>query len=676
MSISPEHYLVLGICPENYRADHTCHFIRAVADLYEKNWRVLGNGSLTKYQPSGDFYAIPEHCQGLGPHDIASWEVEDQSDWTARGFRTRYRSVRRTDTPIEITPVKFESTSLIAREILTNEGLGFVVARGDGIALIEFSDGVVAKIRLQPHPSKPGWSVIVPGDVSNPIDAWPSVKSFQLVSFTPNGRQRRFVSTDDLGVAPQTLDFATFDEIILDATRNGGLGAYFGPSPNELTKSREKLQELINSFPQSRWESRRKRLELFLADSQYAEAARDSLTAYLTGQPAFKEAVESRSAQKADDLRETLRAEIRASEVEINQRIHDKENEFSEVAEMVQLETKQRDSLVGEVQALRQEKTSLEAELSKLRKERDAPFVPMVQAPHVGIQWLSASSETSISKPDALITLIEKNLAEIGINALMARQIGYEVVAAASLGQVSFFRGSLARPVAEAVGLSLAGESLRIVQVTLGTSNVLPICLEPSNSSQAVLILGANLACLDTYGEEIKRTVFQRCVFSNGQRLPVLLATLENGASSLPLHSALFDLGPVLDTDVLRWKMPTKEPVLVLGKLKAEALSVQNSEIDSELWEGIIQDTGATTGLWPGLALSVLKRLAGLTSHAKGSHPEMSFLFGWLLPRLLATTYVLDDYSESIKAALSAGTKPFDPRVLAILSACKLEGIE
>lgn len=676
MSSFGTHSVILGICPDNFRADRTFHFIQAVAELFDNRWMRISKSSVSRFQPSGDFFAPPEHCVDLGPNDIASWEVEDQSDWSIRKLSTRYRSIRRADSPIEIVPARVGSSSLNSRDVLCNDGLAVVVGRTDALALVEFSDGVVAKLRLQSHPTKPGWSVPIVGDLSNPVDAWPSAKSFQVITFSPNGKQRRFVTDAEIGDAPQCLDLATLDEIIITATRPGGFGSYSGPSPNELKKSREKLHEVLKAFPPGKWEARWKRFEQFLADSEQAEASKELLATYFAGHPTFHQVVKSHAAEITNQLTESLRIEIRASEAEVIQRIQDKEKELSEVAEMVRQETAQQENLASKVQVLRLEKGNLEAEVSKLRQECDTPHVPMVQGLQSRTQWFSASSETNIPKTEALISLIEKNLSAIGINTLSARQLGYEVVAAASLGQVAFFRGSLARPVAEAVGISLAGESLRTVRVTLGTVDTLPIDLEPSNFSQAVLILGANLACLDTYGEEIKRTVFQRRLFPHCHRLPVFLATLEDGASSLPIKSGVVDLGPVLDTDVLPWKLPTKEPVLFRGKFDAAVLQVPDGETDRDFWDGVLKNTGSTTGLWPGLAVSVLKRLAGLASFAKGTQPGLSFLFGWLLPRLLANGSPLDDYKEAILTALTSGTKPFDPRVLAILKANQVEGSE
>src|ERR1043165_9945378 len=110
MSAPAPHTVVLGICPDNFRADHTFHFIRAVAELHNHRWIQVVNSS-SVYKPQGDFFAPPEHCQELRPNEVAAWEVEAQPDYATRGLSTRYRTGRRVDTPLEIVTATIASNA-------------------------------------------------------------------------------------------------------------------------------------------------------------------------------------------------------------------------------------------------------------------------------------------------------------------------------------------------------------------------------------------------------------------------------------------------------------------------------------------------------------------------------------------------------------------------------------
>jgi hypothetical protein len=676
MFSSAPNSLVLGICPESFLAERKDNFIQAAAELHDGSWVRLG-GSGSKYQPNGHFYVYRDHCQSLEAHDIGAWEVEDQPDWAVKKLSSRYRALRRVEVPLEILSARIESDSLTVQEYLTTVGVDALVGRTDGQALVEFSDGVVAKLRFKPHPSTPGWSVAVTTELSQPVDAWRSVKDLQIISFTPNGRLRRFVVTPEVKHAPESLDLATLDEIIQTAARSGGLASYSGPTFADLKKARDKLQEVLKTFPPLKGDARRMRIEKFLSDADHAATVREDLNTYISTHPAFSKAVESRATKKTEELRESLqkslRAELHAAETEAVDRIKVKESEYGQVEKLLKEAGDQRSQITGEIETLTAKKSTLENEVHALRRERENPPIPSAPA------WFSPAGETSIKSPEALVTLIEKNLSALGINGLAARNIGFEAVTASSLGQAIFFRGSLARPVAEAVGLSFAGSSLRTLRVTLGLSDALPLDFPGdrtgSGGSNAVLLIGANLACLDTYGEEIKRAVFQKRLFPAHSRAPIILGTLEDGASALPLHGGFFDLGPVLDTDVLPWKQPSKDPVLTHGRLETVAFHIAEGEVEHDFWDEVIKCTSQRPGgLWPGMAMSVMKRLTGLSSIVKGTKPATSFLYGWLIPRLLASQTPLGEFKDAILSVLAFSPEHSDPRVLSLLSMNGMEG--
>jgi hypothetical protein len=223
--------------------------------------------------------------------------------------------------------------------------------------------------------------------------------------------------------------------------------------------------------------------------------------------------------------------------------------------------------------------------------------------------------------------------------------------------------------------MSFAGSAVTVQKVTVGVNDTITL---DAKGAQALLLVGANLACLDAYGDEIKREVFRRRLSANYSRTPVLLGTLEDGPSALPLHDGFLDLGPVLDTDLLPWKPPSKEPSLVLGRLGPNALQVEDGEAELEAWEQVFKTTTvALGGVWPGTANAVLNRLTGLASALKGVRPATSFLYGWFFPKLLASETPLSDQGETIQCALTVDKEARDPRVQAFLAVHKIaHGIE
>ena len=173
MLTTAPHLIVLGICPERFLADQQFNLVQAAAELHEGQWARLG-GTSTKYVPEGRFYVYRDHCRELRAHEIAAWEVEDQHDWAERKLLTRYRAVRRAESPFEILTAKTTSNGIDSREYLTTVGVDALVGRTDGLALVEFTDGVIAKMRLTPHPTVPGRSVALSTDLNTTAQAAPS----------------------------------------------------------------------------------------------------------------------------------------------------------------------------------------------------------------------------------------------------------------------------------------------------------------------------------------------------------------------------------------------------------------------------------------------------------------------------------------------------------------------
>lgn len=678
---------VLGVCSDEFSHALPFNLLEAVAERVGERW-VKHQNAAGVFEPQGRFWVPRDMCLDMTPYDVVACEVEDQPDWKGN-LATRFRMVRRAEAPLELFHVPVASSSDRARTHLATQGVDGSPARADGEALVEFADGVVARLRLVPHPSVAGRSVARAADLASPIEAWPSAKGFPAITFTPNGRPRRFVVPVDFDAAPQYLDLATFEEIVAASARSGGLGSFTGPSAAELKKAREKLEPLTKAFEGRRWEARRKRIAQFLESVDRSATEREALAAYLEAHPAFRSAVGAAVAAKADELREVVRGELRTELADLDRELTAKTEEYYEAEQL--LEAVKADLVAGdeEIERLDARRADLEglaenlaASCSALTEELDArraqlaapqPPRPPDQPAPPALAWLPRTGKVvPVKGVHQAVGIVERNLEQLGIHPLSAKQVAYETVTAFTLGQVAFFSGPLARPVGEAVGLVASAASLRVVHVPLGGAEPLDLAADQPDTGAAVLIEGANRGCVDAWGAGLKRVVARRRLRLQRELLPVYLATLEDGPSALPVHPGLLDLGPVVDTSLLSWKPPAVEPHFDLGRFEPGTLAVPDGMMDKaekEGWDDVLKGLGPAGGYWVGAASATVTRLTTMAKLVGAPSPALSFLCTWLLPWLVASGRPLTAYRETISAVLSLAGKKADPRVRSQLAA-------
>jgi len=151
----------------------------------------------------------------------------------------------------------------------------------------------------------------------------------------------------------------------------------------------------------------------------------------------------------------------------------------------------------------------------------------------------SKSGPKLISTPIAAAKHLEKNLTSLGLLNVSARPLAREVLVAAPLGQLLLFCGSLAEAIAEACAVSLTGDEPKRVSVTIGSTGPLAWPDEFVHGTGAVLIHGVNRSCLSSYGDPLRKLLTDRVLGRPVGQLPLLLGTLLDGPSTLPL-------GPVM----------------------------------------------------------------------------------------------------------------------------------
>ena len=242
MSISPHSRVVLGFCPEVFRADRTFLFAPVVAELNNGSWFRLGNASMT-YPPAGTIFVPPELYPPLFRHrDLAAWAVEDQPHFSEAGLGARFRAIHLAEGPIEVVQVSLPSTSPDVRHLLMEEGVNSVTDRSDRSALLEFQDDWMVLVRLSEHPSNAHRSIVAAGTPAFPLPAWPPGKSPSTQALTIEHHTRRVATLHNLPKSPEALDFATLEEALTSA-RGGGLGAIHTvpadrwPAPQNLVQS-------------------------------------------------------------------------------------------------------------------------------------------------------------------------------------------------------------------------------------------------------------------------------------------------------------------------------------------------------------------------------------------------------------------------------------------------------
>ena len=174
---SPTVRTVLGVCPPDYWAGQPFHYIHPVAEALNGSWFTLTDPS--KLFPGkqaspgkGVFFADLPECRELAANDIRAWEVQSQPDWQTYGLATEYKAVRLATMPYELLPAEAEAAD--ARAFLTETGVLGSPARDDGVALVQFQDGWVMKIRLQ-RLARDGRWVAANGAFATPVDVWESV---------------------------------------------------------------------------------------------------------------------------------------------------------------------------------------------------------------------------------------------------------------------------------------------------------------------------------------------------------------------------------------------------------------------------------------------------------------------------------------------------------------------
>ena len=287
-------------------------------------------------------------------------------------------------------------------------------------------------------------------------------------------------------------------------------------------------------------------------------------------------------------------------------------------------------------------------------------IAPLVSSSDIRYKNISNSTEQTAKPSTAkdLKSLLIKNLNHIGLNPFSAHSFSNEILSGMLAQQLVCFSGSLASVFAHTAVQSIASSNQHHLHIPIGLlgsnsfSDLLDSIIDAVDSSEVISILieGVNLSPIEAYADQLHSLIHERHLRLTGQGENIILvATIIEGPSSLPVNPYLCEMGPILNTDSA-----------VFGKSKRKT-KLEFGQVTSELWnkwcegegEGLPRsimraiDDNSDLQLSQGFKLCIGRGFGKLTSIAHddglGDSPIRSLEFGWLLPMLCST-----DISKSI----------------------------
>jgi len=252
---------------------------------------------------------------------------------------------------------------------------------------------------------------------------------------------------------------------------------------------------------------------------------------------------------------------------------------------------------------------------------------------------------------DSVLDCLENNLAGAGLNVHSARTMAREILAGLAAGQLVSFRGSLASVIASICAQTFAASHQYVVHVPVGllgsddfgqhVAEIVAAC-EQRDTMSVLTMEGLNRAALEAYGDSLCALVDAR--FLHLDATPpnlLLLATVVDGPSALPVSPIVCELGPILDVDAYVWAS-TWTPKHTAGIMPSH---VWWSEVTRE-GPAHEHDVGELKELRQSLELrsirwrrcvdAAYRCLAGVRTHSRAPSVLESLVFGWVLPYALA----------------------------------------
>lgn len=215
----------------------------------------------------------------------------------------------------------------------------------------------------------------------------------------------------------------------------------------------------------------------------------------------------------------------------------------------------------------------------------------------------------NIFSQETAFNIISSNLQAVGLSKSSSFSVARLTLAAFISGQIIQFTGSLADIVAEAIVYAVGAPVYHEWRIPVGLISdeaSLDFINSKAESSNCLILKGANLSAFEVYGTAIRDMVVQRQFFATKHDHLALIATWKQGPAVFPGGGMLAELGPVIDTDSLKMRgNSAKLPLISFGKLakdkwsEIEGLESDSIDISIEELKDLLAETGFDGGnLW------------------------------------------------------------------------------
>lgn len=257
--------------------------------------------------------------------------------------------------------------------------------------------------------------------------------------------------------------------------------------------------------------------------------------------------------------------------------------------------------------------------------------------------------------------VVSSNMVAAGLARGDANRFAREVVAALVSGQVVQFSGSLADFLADACAAAIGGRAFHEwrVPIALTSEDAAAECLETAadKGSACLLLKGANLSAFEVYGPAIRELVVRR-QFGADVGGPALMATWSQGPAAFPEGGMLAELGPVLDTDKMRWRLAAPMKQLSFGTLGCGTWSAlggleTDPDFSGEALADLLDKHPFPHGrLWWRVSARAYRTLRGIPGGSEAGDLR-SVMTSWTLPWARAVDGPIDDIAGLIAKELA-----------------------
>lgn len=698
---------VFGISVDPIR-DRAFGFVRADAIAEERRLRT-GFDPLEEFPTEGNIY-VPEAF--LPDTDTgAIWRVRRSSVLHSGPRHSEWSAVGRgVPGPLEVISLPLSSSygNRIRQQLIDGIDLGYTPASQVLIRLLDTV--IVGPVEGTGYEQEGTYGFASNSEAfAEPLRVWDMahLDTFQVEApYAIDGRRRTFACDLDLPHAQRWIDLADFGvsvRSILKPLASGERRILTSGLLRQITTELRKddypeaIRERVNRVRRAvqslalTTEELEGLMPAVLADAQVAKGI----------QSARQDAAEEERKRIANEKQGAIDEirQLREQEKQLRERIEGLSHEVvtvgdsvrevadaavTEVCARVDQAMNNAAKLLADVAVLRPFLGTGSSLSSESRERIDAPVV-LVKP----IRVLGDMEEVEEGEPATaadLATRLTDDLKTSGIAPNTARLLAREVIAALLAGQVPVLTGSFANAVTDVLARALAGRRALLADIPLGLVSDSPlhdavdVATRAIDGLQPIFVLrGIDRSAVEVYGGVLRETVSKRVLAKDFEEMPLaFIASACGGPACIPIGPGVFDIGPVIDTDLLKYskkgggQAPLRRAIsLVKWSQWRTELACDHQEVQADTRRACIELSVAVSMLWRKGAESAAAFLASLGGQAESETAE-SILSRWVVPRALAEGLNPDEIASRLNALgiddqLIQGGEGAEPPVAALL---------